>query len=93
MLVLGRMSVTSAAAWQLLTSLWMPACLQLASPAPERLLLLQVGVKHIVFSGLEDTRAFSNVVDSLPEACPGYKIPPYECKAQIRVRRWRYAQE
>eukprot|EP00891_Asterochloris_glomerata_P001473 jgi/Astpho2/1473/Aster-05359 len=31
-----------------------------------------------------DVRAFSSILDSLPEACPGYKIPHYECKAQIR---------
>ena len=49
-----------------------------------------MGVKHIVFSGLEDVRAFN--LDGLPEACPGYKIPHYECKAQIRVRRLLYAQ-
>ena len=53
---------------------------------------MQVGVKHIVFSGLEDTRAFNSIVKALPEACPGYKIPFHECKAQIRVRCWRDAQ-
>ena len=53
---------------------------------------MQVGVKHIVFSGLEDVRAFNSILDKLPEACPGYKIPHCECKAQIRVRCLRCAQ-
>ncbi len=80
------MSIPCSAARRVLTGMWMAPCLQPASQAPEWQALVQVGIKHIVFSGLEDVRAFSSILDGLPEACPGYKIPHYECKAQIRVR-------
>ena len=38
---------------RVLTGMWMPPCLQPASQAPEWQALVQVGIKHIVFSGLE----------------------------------------
>lgn len=47
----------------------------------------QAGVKHLVFSSLEDVRVYPGVTDKLPqiESAPGRYVGHWEAKAEVEV--------
>ena len=47
-------------------------------------IILQAGVKFVVFSTLEDMP--QDVKSALPEIEPGYTVPHFEAKARVQVR-------
>jgi hypothetical protein len=46
---------------------------------------MQAGIKHFVWSGLEDVRKVPGVTDKLKEISDGHYVPHFESKAAITV--------